>query len=41
MNDASGNAYSEKITYELQEEANGESDSHSYRLIMTVDEDYL
>ena len=41
MNDASGNAYSEKITYELQEEANGESDSHSYHLIMTVDEDYL
>ena len=41
MNDASGNAYSEKITYDLQEESAEKSEEHTYLLTMTVDEAYL
>lgn len=41
MNDASGNAYSEKITYNLQEESAEKSEKHTYLLTMTVDETYL
>ena len=41
MNDASGNAYSEKITYDLQEESAEKSEKHTYLLTMTVDETYL
>lgn len=38
MNDASGNAYSQDITYTLSSDSNEEG---RYRLIMTVDEEYL
>lgn len=41
MNDATGKAYSEKISYDLKEETSDETGEHTYLLTMTADEDYL
>lgn len=41
MNDATEAAYSEDITYELEEISHGENQYHEYRFTMVVSEEYL